>query len=321
MTMPSTFGTLKTRLGQRLHMSQTTDLTRLGDIINDAGQEVWLCHAWPERVNYKTVQTKATVTISGGITASAGDAAFVTTSGVDYSAATYSGAKVVRGGVGNPQVYVIDTASSGVNDLDVDRPIEEAVAAEDASIVWDEYSLASDVHTLLSGRVNLLDADGRALGNINPVDAHEHWPYPTASGAPYSYYLLPHSPLSSEEAGGSLTTDVMRIRIGPAAPDAIYTIRYGYLAKWTELTTDGQTPIIAKERLPLVLECAAWRAYQEFDEYRDTDLAERQEARYMRQLRKEIARASGLKPSVVYVRPIDRPVRRQGLHFILPPET
>lgn len=317
MAMLSDFASLKARLGQYLGMQQTSDLTLLGDLINDAGEMLWSAYAWAERKKYGTLQTVAAVE-GDDLTGSLGGSSFTTTSGTDWS--TYAGRKVIVGGAGNAKWYWIKSSGSGVNTMAVDRAIDEAVSSEDFVVVQDEYQLPAVVDTVLANEFILIGSDGRKVLSILPADAAELWPYPLSLGLPTRFHVTTET-TSTDQAAGTVgeTDDRLRIRLGPNAPLEVYSFRYAYLSRWTE-QSGSSTPPIARERLPLLLEWAKWLAYANIDEFRDTDLAEKAEARVGRMLDRAIRSQRALHPNVTYVRPFDSRGPRVGIRYNLPPE-
>lgn len=322
----SNFGDLKTRLGQILGMDQPSQLTLLGEFINEAGQEVYHAHAWPRRKMYAVLKLEASVDVdaaTGGLAGTLGSDVLTTIDGRDFTALAEW--KIGRGGLPAAEWYWInaDHGSSGAGAAKVNHAARETFSGEAYAIFKDEYALHADVHTVVANEVHLLGPDNTVLAQLSQADAAEFWPDPTGFGAPRRFVLASYDPATSaqDENANVGTSATIRIRVGPLAPDEPYSIRYGFLRRWKVLTGDSDVPLLDYALRPLIIEGALVLAYNYLDEFRDNSrLIERQEARFHRQMRRAVRNNRPLRPKVAFVRPFDKPSRHVGLRYTLPPE-
>lgn len=321
------FGDLKTRLGQILGMDQDAQLTLLGEFINEAGAEVYHAHAWPRRKMYAVLSLEAAIEVdadTGGLAGTAGSDTLTTIDGRDFTA--YQEWKIARGGVPAAEWYWInaDDAATGAGALKVNHAARETFADEAYVLYRDEYVLPAQVHSLLAKEIHLLGPDNTVLTQIDQSDAAEFWPDPTGLGIPRRFMVTSVDPAEdAQDENASLgTSNQLRIRLGPLAPDEAYRLRFGFLRRWEMLSADGDVPLLHYDLRPLIIEAALVLAYNYLDEFRDSaTLVQRQEARYLRQLRRAVRNNRPLRPKVTYVRPFDKPTHQVGLLYTLPPET
>ena len=319
----SNFGDLKTRLGQLLGMDQPAQLTLLGEFINEAGQEVYHAHAWPRRKMYAVLKMEAAIEVAagtGGLAGTAGSATLTTIDARDFSG--YGEWKLARGSLPASEWYWINDNGSGAGSILTNHTARETFSGEAYVLYKDEYQLPADVHSLLANEIHLLGPDNTVLGQMNEARVAEMWPDPTGLGVPRRFTLASIDPATAAQDENVTigTSDQLRIRVGPLAPDEAYSFRYGYLRRWEPLTDDAHVPVLDYQLRHLIIEGALALAYAWLDEYRGSNLAERQESRFRRRLKQAIKENRPLRPRVTVVRPFDKPSHIRGLRYTLPPE-
>lgn len=324
----ATFGDLKTRLGKLLNMSQSDQQTLLGEFINEAGAHAYHAHAWPRRRMYGVLELEPSTVVdadTGGLAGSVGSDILTTIDAQDFTG--FDGYKIARGGIPSDEWFWInaDHVSTTNGAAKVNYKPRETFDSEAYAIYKDEYALPTTVHSVLADDVVLMGPDGEPLYQIPEFEAPALWPSPTGYGVPRRFAITSYDPAASAQDENATigTAEAIRLRFGPLVPGSgeRYRIRYAYLRRWTILTDDADVPVFDYDLRPLIIEGALALAYAYLDEFRDSRMVERQEARYRRALKEKARNVGPIRPRVAVVRPFDRPSVQSGLRYTLPPES
>lgn len=294
----TTYLELQDRVLNQLGTSETADRNLVKDYLNEAGRDIWRQYPWHERKTWAWASCVAPYTTGTISTTKASTS--VTGSGTVFPAASATRPYKFASGYGEPWYEV--SARGGDTALTLDRVWNTTSLSGSGYVLFDDRVwLASDCETLLTKEVWITNTGtGQMIRMHHSADSEQPWPM--GAGVPWWFVLTE----DVDEVTSAGTTTYKRIRLGPVAPDDIYAIRYAYLKKWTDLSSDSDTPALNEALVDLMVEGALHRAYKE-EPWRDTDLAERSEMAYGRLLAKEIQRARDEYPNTVRLRSFDEP--------------
>ena len=222
--------------------------TRVKRFLNRAASDMWNRYPWKERKNTRFFQTLAPYT-TGTLTTTQGSAS-VTGSGTTWVSA-HTGMKIAASFDGPWYVFTRTGATTGT----LDRDWVEASLSGSAYVLYqDRYSLSTSAEAIL-GREMVLHRQGYgSLGRIGRVDGEEVYPFPAGAGTPTWWTL-------QDVSGGA-----MRVRLGHAYPDAVYSVRYGCLDKYTEMSGDSDECVIPERFRHILIHGALREAYLIFDD-------------------------------------------------------
>ena len=301
MALTHTFKGIQDQCLQVAGMSGTgkRDLVKIH--INEAGYEIWRRFEWHER---KAVAWVNTVTPY--------ETGTVTTT-LDSATLTGSGTTWVAGHVGRKfalsasDKWFAISAFTSTTDLTMERNWPDATSAGDSYIIYDDVvNLASDMDVLLVNKVTLHAQDGGLLSRMSQAEAKEMFHIPTGTGQPTRFALI------EEDSAG-----VRQMRLGPVAPDAVYVIRYPYLKTFTELTSDGDVPVIPVERRELLVSGTLKRIYA-LPMFQGSGRRETEEAVFSNMLRAQISDARAEKPRTVQLAVPGDTIGTRGFRFATP---
>jgi len=222
----TTYLQLQNRTLRFLGGSSTTARDFVKEFLNDAGRAWWTRYDWKERRATGWVSMLAPYS-TGTATFTQGSAA-VTGSGTTWTS-THTGMKMSLA-YGSPEyVFTRTGATTGT----LDRNYVEADAAASAYVLYqDRYALAATADAVLDDEMEVHSADGRPLGRIGRPLASALQPLPNGAGTPEWWSL-------HDVSGGAI-----RIRVGPNVPDSVFSLRYGHLAGYTDMSADGDECVV-----------------------------------------------------------------------------
>lgn len=222
--------------------------TRVKRFLNRAGEDMWNRFPWKERKNTRFFQTLAPYT-TGTLTTTQGSTS-VTGSGTVW-ASTHTGMKIAAAFDAPWYVFTRTGATTGTLDREW---VEDSLSGSAYVLYQDRYPLNTLAEAIL-GREMVMHRQGYGpLGRIGRVDGEEVYPFPSGAGTP-SWWTL------QDVSGGA-----MRVRLGHAYPDAVYSVRYGCLDKYTEMSSDSDECVIPERFRKVLIHGALREAYLLFDD-------------------------------------------------------
>ena len=252
----------------------------------EVAQDVWNEFPWHERKKEYFVNTVAPYT-TGTVTATEGS---TTVSGTDTTFTESMVGRKFALSLDDPY-YVIDAFVSAT-EVTLDRAYVETTATDSAYTIYDDILTLVHMDGLISGSVVLF-----ANGYDYPLDdlTSQGWDavghLPRSEGHPTAFRMV--------EDG---SVDSTRIQVWPS-PDDAYAVRYICLQTYTNISQ------ILEKRRDIVTAGTTARALRYIKKF---SLAEAEEARYERMLRKAVTREKRLFPMSVVLRPFDQPLVRGG---------
>lgn len=219
--MATTFATQQADCQGALADTTADTLTRIKRALNRAQSDFWYAKPW----NFR----RATAYLSMLATYETGTATFtqgsanVTGSGTTWTAA-HTGMKIARSVSGPWYTFTRTGATTGT----LDRNYVEADATAVAYVIYqDVYTLASTAEQILAADVVTHETGAVGLHRLARHEAESRWPLPVGKGRPTWWALHDYS-------SGNI-----RVRVGPTVPDTAFSVRYGHLARVTDLSADG----------------------------------------------------------------------------------
>lgn len=232
----TTYLGLQNRTLRFLGGSSTTTRDFVKEFLNDAGRAWWTAHEWKERRGTAWVSTLAPYS-TGTATFTQGSAS-VTGSGTTWTTGM-TGMKMALA-YGSPEyVFTRTGATTGT----LDRNYVEADASASAYVLYqDRIALSTSADAVLDDEMQIHKAGYGQIGRLSRAEASMIQPLPTGAGIPDWWSL-------HDVSGGA-----QRIRVGPVAPDSIFSFRYGYLSDYTDMSGDSDECVVPeKYRKYLVL--------------------------------------------------------------------
>lgn len=235
------------RLGITSGAGVSTLRTRAKRALNDAYIEMYARFNWRERyatdfVSMLAPYTTGTATFTQGSQAVTG-LSTVWTSG-------HTGMKIALAYDAPWYIFTRTGATTGT----LDRAYVEADAAASAYVLYqDRYALLSTAMSIL-GREMVLHRQGYGrIGRMSRTDGEEMYTFPSQAGIPTLWE-------QHDVSSGSL-----RIRVYPP-PDAVFSARYGYLKKATEMSGNTDEPDMQDHLRRILVEGALRDLYPLFDD-------------------------------------------------------
>lgn len=212
----------------------------LTDYLNWAGRRIWNRYPWPDRMKNGTVSTVApystgTVAVTNGST------------GITFSGSTLTSGMAARKftvALGGPW-YRLSSVNTGAGTAVLDRAYDEATdSAASFYIYQDEYDLtASVVGTVKDVRIHSSGSRGSLdFTTLKLLDDVQF--LPTIIGIPSNFTATVRT-----------TAGTRRLRVWPIPQDT-YWLEYRYLSEWTDLSADGDTPVLPQNMEELLLKVA-----------------------------------------------------------------
>lgn len=271
------------------------DTTQVNTYLNAAGRDVCSEFDWPELHVEAYVNTPAPY--STGTSAITQDAATVTGTGTTFPSFTANTRKFALD-YGSPWYYA--TRNSATSLTLARNYVETTETAASYVIFSDVLDLASDVQQLdteAGFRLHTTKPNGAIdwvplsrFDSANYIDG--------VTGRPQAWTLLP-----------DFTAGTRRVRIWPI-PDAVYALCYRYRKGWTDLSADGDEPVLSEARRDLIL----WKALEPCAILAGNPaLAEWAAGKYERALRKAIANEKPIAPAATRFRAWDEGSPRSGI--------
>jgi len=282
--MALTFLNLQDIVLDLIEMDDTTTRTRVGQFINMAGRDVWYRYAWPER--QKTAFTSTTPPYSTGTVVTTQDSATVTGTGTTWTAAM-DGTKFA---LGYDQPWYTITTRDSATQFTLDRNVVEDSASGSTYVQYDDtITFASDCSEV----INIMSGDpsrGAVLQPIARVDLDGLTYLPRSTGTPLQYAMIEESSAGYRQA-----------RVWPIPDDEI-GIQYHYLTTYTDLSADGDTPVLDESRVDLiVLGALRWAYLMAFESAK----AQMVRDRYEQELQRTWAHTKRRHPTTVVLRKFD----------------
>jgi len=223
-----TFVNIKLKIAEELGLNATNDATKLGVWANEAYRFIAGLRQWPWNLASKTLQTVADIT-TGTATISAGDTALTLSVGPTPSVATDYEIQLTD----QSDDWYLVTAHTATETTATISPAfvgSSNYSAGNYILRKKFYSVASDVDKI----INMKEAiNNQALAYIDPRDLDDYDPDPTATDTvPYAYTLL-----------GFDATNNWRVNFLPT-PTTVANIQYKYYQRTTDLSADGDLPIL-----------------------------------------------------------------------------
>lgn len=266
--------------------ADTASVAIAKEAVNDSHEAVCEAFDWPELLAKGTFNTVAPIT-TGTVDVTISDATVTegTTATDDWTSPSVAGYKFSLG-YAKPWFLIDSVTDSDTFELAQAWPFATATNQE-FTIYEDVYSLASGVDKLYTNRVTLHAEDGRLLHRLDHSDALWWQDLPSAVGSPEYFHLI------EQDSSGNF-----QMQLGRRIPDAVYVIVYYYKLRHVNLSADPDVPLLDESLLGVVVQGAMTRCY-ETPEFRDTQLAERSEARYNRMLAEKIKRRRAESPRII----------------------
>lgn len=226
----------------------STSQTRIQRYINLAHSDVAKARNWPELIRRDMVQLTAPYT-TGTVTTDGTTG--VTGSGTAWSTAAVAGRKFALGY--RSPFYEIASVGGETSITLADAYRAANVSGSTYVIYEDRVAMPSGCNKVLA--LWLHDDDRRIpLTHRTDLDLHGWISYTTQADTPYEYAIIERN-----------SSNVMRVQVGPFAPDANYYVEVIYRADVTESKLAGDTGTnvtIDADRCDLVIQRALYLAYK-----------------------------------------------------------
>lgn len=284
--MATTFLNMQDEVLGFLGESTSDTRTRVKRFLNRAASDFHYRYPWHWRravgfVSTVAPYTTGTVTLTNGSTTVTGSGATFTTAMVGRKIAlTY----------GSPW-YTI-SAFVSTTEVTLDRAyVEDTTSGATYVIYQDLYALSSAADSLLAQEVVCHKAGGEVLGRLTRTEVENAWAFPSGAGVPSYFHLH-----------GVNSSGYLQIRVGREVPSTAFSIRYGYLSAYTEMSADGDLCVVPERFRHIIIHGALREAYKL---YNDDSLASQHGAAFDQQIALAWMRQQSEVPAVFEMRAFD----------------
>jgi hypothetical protein len=229
----TTFVQMQNKLLGKLGITQGAGVsalrTKCKGWLNDCAREFWERYEWPGRHSTALFTTFAayatgTIAVTQGaavVTLTGGTFPTTITAGVTKFALSYDG-----------PWYFILTRDSGTQITLARNYVETTETAASFVVYQDIYALSTSAESILSHEVVLHRTGHGSIGPIRRAEGEQVWSFPISAGSPGWY------------EDHDVVSGAKRIRLGPYVPAEAFSVRYGFLTVYVDMSADADECLV-----------------------------------------------------------------------------